>query len=205
MTADAQTDDVHNLTSLLDVLLVKFDADVAAGGEPKVSVEAILDLVGRRAYGPLLLLIGLLSISPATLIPGATSVCATLTLLVALQLTLHKETPWLPKAALKLELSESQLDKFIKAARPIAKFIDTIVKPRFAFITDPPWVAIIGLMCVLAALLTYPLSLIPIAPIVPGFAICLFGLGLTARDGVLLALGAVLMGGAGWLLFDRVF
>src|SRR5690606_26330988 len=120
---------------------------------------------GRRAYGPLLLIIGLVSISPATLIPGSTWLLAILTLLIAIQLALHKSTPWMPRKALDMKLSEDKLGKFIKAARPTARAIDKVVRPRFQFLAKPPWVIVVALLCVLAALITFPLGLIPIAPL----------------------------------------
>ena len=77
-----RTREVHNLTSLLDALESKTTGDGAA----TVTVRDILQLIGRRAYGPLLLIVGLIAISPATIIPGATWAFATLTLIIAIQL-----------------------------------------------------------------------------------------------------------------------
>ena len=95
--------------------------------------------------------------------------------------------------------------KFVSAARPAAGVLDRIVRPRLQFLADAPWVAAVALLCILAALITFPLGLIPLAPIVPGIAIVVFGLGLTARDGVLLALGGAIMAAACWVLLTRVF
>jgi hypothetical protein len=195
--------DVHNLTSLLDVLEDRIDAD-GANSAKTIKLEQILDRIGRRAYGPLLLIIGLISISPATIIPGATTIFATLTLLVAIQLLFHRDHPWMPKFALGMELSEQKLDKFIRFCRPATRTIDRIIRPRLTFLSDQPWVTLIALLVVFAALITYPLSFIPIAPLIPGLAVCLFGLGLTARDGLLLTLGAGFIGFAGWVMLTRL-
>ncbi len=58
---------------------------------------------------------------------------------------------------------------------------------------------LIALFCIAAALITFPLGLIPFAPLAPGLAVVFFGLGMTARDGLWLTLGAVALGGAIWL------
>ncbi|HYD87176.1 MAG TPA: exopolysaccharide biosynthesis protein [Vitreimonas sp.] len=198
--------EVHNLTSLLDALQHKIDDDRRNGnGGGDVQLRDVLEVIGRRAYGPLLLIIGLISVSPATLIPGSTWLFAVVTLLIAIQLTFHKQTPWLPRKALDMKLSEEKLGQFLQASRPTARAVDTVVRPRLQFLTKPPWVIVVALLCVLAALITFPLGLIPIAPLLPGLAITFFGLGLTARDGVLLTIGAGVMGGAFWLLFTRLF
>lgn len=193
---------VRDLSSLLDVLEERVRAD-GVGGD--ITVRDVLEVTGRRAYGPLLLLMGLISISPLTVIPGATWALAVLTLVISLQLLFHSGSPWLPKPALNMRLSESQLEKFITSARPAARNVDKVIRPRLQFLADAPWVLFIALLCVLAALITFPLGLIPFAPLVPGLAVVVFGLGLTARDGLLLALGAGFMGLACWLLLTRVF
>ena len=64
--------------------------------------------------------------------------------------------------------------------------IDYYLKPRFTILTAPLFVQLIGLICVAASLITIPLGLFPFGPVLPGLTILLFGLGLTARDGVLL-------------------
>lgn len=198
--------DVHDLTSLLDVVQGKIDSDNSHGsGSGSITLKEVLKQFGRRAYGPLLLIIGLISISPAALLPGSTTVFATLTLLIAVQLLFHRDHPWMPGFALRMKLSEEKLEKFIRFCRPATKLIDQIIRPRLTYLSDSPWVFGVALFVVFATLITYPLSFVPIAPLLPGLAICLFGLGLTARDGLLLLIGAALMGVAGWILVSRFF
>jgi hypothetical protein len=199
--------EVRDLSSLLSVLQRKIDSDSVNGGidHRSLSVRETLELVGRRAYGPLLLIVGLISISPLTLLPGSTWAVATLTLLISIQLMFHKRTPWMPQAALEMRLSEVQLERFIRAARPTADAVDKVIRPRLQFLADPPWVVGVALLCVLSALTTFPLGLVPMAPLAPGLAITFFGLGLTARDGLLLAVGTGFMGSAFWFLIARVF
>jgi hypothetical protein len=204
--AAAAKRDVHDLTSLLDVLQEKIDSDNRAGaGGGSITLEQVLEQIGRRAYGHLLLIIGLISVSPAALIPGSTTILATVTLLIAMQLLFHRKRPWMPKFALRMKLSERKLEKFIRFCRPATKFIDKIIRPRLRFLSEQPCVTFIALLVVAAALITYPLSFVPIAPLLPGLAVSLFGLGLTARDGILLAIGAGIMGFAGWIMVTRVF
>jgi hypothetical protein len=204
MTAAAKRN-VHDLTSLLDVLQDKIDSDNRQGtGGGSITLEQVLEQVGRRAYGPLLLIIGLISVSPAALIPFATTILATVTLLIAVQLLLHRKRPWMPQYALRMKISERALEKFIRFCRPATKLVDKIIRPRFVFLSEHPCVTVIALLVGAAALITYPLSFIPIAPLLPGLAVSLFGLGLTARDGVLLAIGAGMMGFSGWILFTRL-
>lgn len=193
---------VHDLTSLLAVIEDKVNGRDAS---PSLTIEDLLNLVGRRASGPLLLIVGLVSVSPAALIPGSTWLFATLSLVIAAQLIFHRGKPWLPRAALRMRLSAGKLRTFLNMARPAAAAIDKVVRPRLTFVAKPPSVIVIALLCVCAALMTYPLSFVPLAPFLPGITIALFGVGITARDGALLLLSAGLLGVAGWFLFDRAF
>jgi hypothetical protein len=173
-------------------------------GDP-FTLGDIVDAVGRRSYGPLLLVIGLFAISPATVVPGMTWLAAALTLLVAGQMLLGLRRPWLPRKALSAKLPREGSLQALAKVRPTAERVDAVLKPRLAFLTFPPFVNLIALFVIGAALITFPLGLIPFAPLAPGLAVVLFGLGMVARDGLLLAIGAAALAGALWLAFPLIF
>jgi hypothetical protein len=60
------------------------------------------------------------------------------------------------------------------------------------------------LLCVAASLATFPLGLIPVAPLAPGLAITIIGLGLFARDGLMLLIGGAIVGGAVWAAYAAI-
>ncbi|MBU6374156.1 MAG: exopolysaccharide biosynthesis protein [Alphaproteobacteria bacterium] len=196
-----RTRNVENLSGLLDRIAAETSAPDGAGAKETVRVGDLLNAIGRRAYGPLLLAIGLFSISPATIVPGLTWASAVLTFVVAAQLALGLKRPWMPRRVLAIAVPRAPLDGAIRRARPWAARIDKIVRPRFVVLADPPWVNMAGLLAMAAAVVTIPLGFIPFAPLVPGLAIVLLGLGVTARDGLLLSYGAAAMVGAGWLVW----
>jgi len=196
---------IENLTGLLDRICSLVDCGVVpAESVSTVSVRQVVDTIGRRAYGPLLLALGLFSISPLTAIPGMTWASAAFTLLIALQLTFGMGRPWMPKNLLDAQVSASGLVKAVDALRPTARVIDRLLRPRLDFLARLPFVILIGLLCCAAALVTFPLGFVPFLPIVPGLAIVLFGLGLVARDGLLLLLGAASVIGAFYLAHDAI-
>lgn len=196
------TDAKETLTELLDA--VSQELEKAEGdGAVSVTIGQILDMAGHRTYGPLLLIIGLLSISPVTIVPGVTWGFAVLTLIVALQLTFGMKSPWLPEKALNVALPERPVMEGLKKARPWTQRIDKVIRPRWTFFAKAPWISIFALVCVAAALITFPLGFIPAAPILPSLAIILVGLGLTARDGVLLSGAGFIVLALGWVFFGR--
>ncbi len=173
-------------------------------GEP-LRLDDIVEAVGRRSYGPLLLVIGLFAISPATVVPGLTWLAAVLTLLVAGQMLLGFKRPWLPRKALRTKLPREGSVKAIEQVRPWARRIDSVLQPRLALLTQPPFVNLVALFVIAAALVTFPLSLVPLAPLAPGLAVVFFGLGMVARDGLWLTLGAGVLTGAFWLALALIF
>jgi hypothetical protein len=191
------------LTDLLDKIEKRVEEDRPGAAEGSLSLKDILDLVGRRAYGPLLLIIGVLSVSPLALIPGSTWAFAVLTLLVAAQMAINLKHPWLPDSALKISFPETKIDRALKNVRPWTRAIDKVVKPRLQFFAGEPWLVLVSLLAIVAALVTFPLSFIPFAPFIPGVTIILIGLGVTARDGVLLGIAMAIICAGAWWVFSR--
>jgi hypothetical protein len=175
------------------------------GADEGVKLGLLVSAVGRRAYGPLLLVLGLFAISPATVVPGMTWLTALLTLLVAGQMAVGMKRPWLPKAFLNLKVPRQALFKGLEAARPWADRIDGVLRPRWQFMAQPPFVIVIALIIMATSLITIPLGLIPFAPLLPGLAVVIFGLGMTAKDGLWLSLGIGAFAGACWLAAPLLF
>jgi hypothetical protein len=181
--------EVHNLQSLLRSL-----ADNTQG--ETVTVRDLLDAVGRRSYGPVLLLLGFVAASPLTLVPGANWFVALLILLFAGQIAIGLEYPWLPRRALDATFKRKHLLAGIRHAEKHAHTVDRLVRPRLVFLTEPPFAQLVALICVGAALITFPLGSFPLGPLLPSLTVLLFGLGLAARDGLVLALATATLIGA---------
>ena len=188
---------VNNLESLLQSLCTHTSGET-------VTVGDMLDAVGRRSYGPILLLLGFIAISPLTLIPGGNWLVALITLLIAGQILFGKRIPWVPGRMQRISFPREALLNGAETLYPYARFVDRYLKPRFVFLTDPPFVQLVALVCISAALITFPLGLLPLGPVIPGLTILLFGLALTARDGFVLILAGGLLA-LGCLLLLRVW
>jgi hypothetical protein len=183
------------MTALIEAIRA-LAANHDVGDARDIRVRDIMATVGRRAYGPLLLLIGLFSISPATILPGMTWFAAALTLLLCAQMIFGARHPWLPRRLLEVRLSRAVVRQICDSVGPWAARIDAVLKPRLTVLVEAPFVNIAGLFCAIAALATFPLGFIPVAPLVPGLAIALVGLGLLVKDGLLLLLSGAIVAGA---------
>lgn len=188
----------RDLLEVLDRLKANLNADPTPEA---LNVGEIVDAVGRRSFGPLLLVVGLFAISPITAIPGLTWLSSLLILLIAAQMLFGAKRAWLPKPILDIDVPRQPFLGFIDKVRPRAEKLeqDGWLRTRLAFLSEPPLVNLVALAVIAAALITIPLGLIPLAPLAPGLAVVFFGIGMTARDGLWLLIGMGVFAAALWL------
>ena len=181
--------DASNLTELINTM-ERMEREKA-----KVSVDDVVHAVGRRSFGPLLLLAGLITLAPIIGdIPGMPTLMAALVLLTSVQLLLGRETFWLPKWLLSRSLSRNKFDKAIHYMKKPARWVDSLLGVRLAWITGYIGIRVTAVMCLFIALAMPPMEFIPFSANGAGLALTLFGLGLVARDGIMLSLGFLLTG-----------
>lgn len=171
-------------------------ARVATSSGRKVSVEDVYCAIGERSFGPLLLVVGLLGMTPVSAVPSAPTVLAVVTILIAGQLLLGRRTLWLPSPLLRLSISADKVKRAVKIARKPAHAVDRLARPRLTFLTGRIADRLVALACVLVAACVPPLELLPFVAFVPAAAIAAFGLGLVTRDGLVVLLALLLSGGA---------
>lgn len=197
MAGDSK-DTPKNLTDLLDDLHEQVD------GDSKVSVGDILDAFGSRAFGPLLAVPGLIGLSPLGALPGAPAIIAIFVVLVAGQHMVGLDHPWLPKRLTKRSVSMEKWEKARDKMRPWARRVDRLLKPRLEWLTGRAMERVISVVTIGLAVSMFPLGFIPFAVAAPAGAILLFGLALSARDGLAVALALVVTGGTGYLIWTMV-
>ncbi len=184
-----ETQDATNLTELIHAM-ERMERENA-----QVSVDDVVHAVGRRSFGPLLLLAGLITLAPIIGdIPGMPTLMAVLVLLTSSQLLVGRETFWLPKWLLKRSLSRQKFDKALHYMKKPAKWVDGLLGVRLAWMTGYIGIRVTAFACLLVALAMPPMEFIPFSANGAGLALTLFGLGLVARDGLMLALGFLLTG-----------
>lgn len=172
--------------------------DIAALGEEqeKVSLADMRDAVGQRGYGPFLFVPSILEVSPVGGIPGVPTLLGLIVAIFALQMLMGRKHFWIPGFLGRRSVKSEKLRKAIDKMRPVLRFLDKVIRPRLTWITKKPFLQITAALCVLCAAMAPPLELVPFASSLPFGAIALFGLGLTAHDGVVVVLGmALAMGG----------
>lgn len=156
----------------------------AAREQSDIALGAILEAVGRRSFGPLLLVAGLIALSPLSGIPGMPTTVGVLVLIIAVQLLARRDCFWLPQWIVKRTVSHDKLIKGVSWGRPVARFIDRLMRPRLTALTEGAGAYLIAVVSVMIAVTMPPLELLPFAATLAGAALATFGLSLIAHDGV---------------------
>lgn len=169
-----------NLKQILDLL---DDADYEDG---EASWREIMDAVGSRSFGPVLLIAGLITLAPVLGdIPGVPTMIGIFVLLVMGQLLIGRKHVWLPDFLLDRSIAEEKLHKALNWMKKPAGFIDRLLQPRLGFLVEGAMSYVIAVLCLGIALLMPVMELVPFSANLAGAALSAFGLALIARDGVL--------------------
>lgn len=183
----------NNLERLLDHIEM-------AGNEHGITLRAIVDRLGRRSFGPMLLVPSLAIVSPASVVPTVPSLLGFVIGLIALQMMLNMERIWLPGFLLDKQLSKSRFSKTMAFMRPFVLRIDPCINERMTWLCDKPGNLAALTICCVSALLMPFIEFVPFLTSFIAAAIALFALGILFRDGLLMLLGYIAIGGAGTLV-----
>ena len=163
----------------------------AAGGD-QVDLKDLVQAFGDRAFGPVMILCSLFLMTPIGMIPGLPAAFGLVVIIFALQLLFRRKYPWMPEILRKVEISDSALEKTQKKVSPVLRKIDSFIHPRLPWVTSGPMQILTALLAIILSITLVPLGVVPFGVVAPAFIIGLLGLGITARDGVLIIIGFVL-------------
>lgn len=186
----------RNLEGVLD------DVEGAAEDQDRVSIEAMQNVLGKRTFGPMLMIPGLIALSPLSGVPGTPTVVGMMVLLISGQFLLGQSSFWLPQWVLKRSVSRSRFDKAMKFMRPVARFVDHFIKPRLTVLVDGPAGYAIAAVCLLLAITAPMLEVIPFAITGVGAAVTAFGIALISDDGLLAFIALICCAGTSYLIVD---
>jgi hypothetical protein len=183
----SKRDDAGSLLELLDQL------NATADDGDTVSLDALMGAVGRRSFGPILVLVGLIILAPLVGdIPGVPTLMAVVLVLIAGQVLLRRKRLWLPRWLLDRSVASHKLKSAVKWLRRPARVIDRALRPRLTYLTQAVGIQMTAILCILIAAALPPMELVPFSANAAGIALTALGLALIANDGYL-ALGAIII------------
>ena len=161
-------------------------------GGTETDLKTLVEAFGNRAFGPVMILCSLFLMTPIGAIPGLPAAFGLIIIVFALQLLFQRDYPWMPEVLRRIKISDAKLEKTGKFITPTLRRIDSVIKFRLPFMTSGLAQMITALISIVLALTMIPLGVVPFGVVAPAFIIGLLGLGITARDGVLIIFGFAL-------------
>ncbi len=187
----------------LSVVLRALSCDL---NRQRISVGDLLSALGDRALGALMFVFAVPNVVPTP--PGTSTVLGAPLVFLAAQLAFGWK-PWLPGIISRRSMSREDFHLLVGRVAPWLERAEKLLKPRASFLAVPPMEYVVGLLCLLlAVVLVLP---IPLGNMLPAAAVSLMALGLLERDGLWIAAGllatvasTVLVSGVVYALFKTV-
>lgn len=148
-----------------------------------VTLNEILEIAGERTFGFLFVLLSLPSALPIPA-PGYSTPFGIVMFLLAVQLIIGREQPWLPESFRKKGFERSKIQGLISKGIPWLQKIEMVARPRLtAVCTSRVGRLIIG---VAIALMSISMMIpIPLTNTLPAIGIFVTGFGLLDDDGAI--------------------
>ena len=159
--------------------------DLGQGVGPRLTLHEVVDSLGERGFGALILILSLVALVPWP--PGGKALFGIAIILMAVQLAMLRHDVWLPAWAGRRGVSRDLYRRGTsKVLHHVARF-EGLSRPRLLFMTGNISDILIGLTCVLMSIMMG--MSVPLVDALPDIAMVLFGLGLMSRDGAILIFG----------------
>ena len=173
----ASSDNQRTFSQVLEAL------GVAEG--PTLTLGEVVEAFGDRGLGALILVLSLMALFPWP--PGGKAVFALPIILLATELAFQRNEVWLPRWALRASVNRSAYRTAVsKVIGPIRR-VENLTRPRLTFLTGAVSEVLMGIACVLLALvMALP---IPFGDMLPGIGLVFFALGVMQKDGIAVLIG----------------
>ncbi len=163
----------------------------------RVTVSDVLDVIGRRTFGPLLVFIGLILAIPGVGdIPGVPVLFGAIIILTVGQQVVGRSHIWLPDWLLRRSVKRKYLKKSLAYAKRPARKVDQWTTERLdVLVTNKISIYASSLACLSISILTPAMEVVFFSANIAGVCLFLFGLAYLAHDGLVMLLSfAVYLG-----------
>lgn len=163
-----------------------------ADGQDHITLGEILRRIGLRGFGPILVIVSGLLLLPIGMIPGVPGAVAIVLGLVAIELVSGGKAIRLPDRVARLSISAGLVSGSVRRARPVTRAMGRLLRPRaLALATSRLAHVVLGLVLGAIAVVMFVVGFLPGLPFLLALPVLLIGLGLTARDGLVVTIGLV--------------
>ncbi|MGC9419368.1 MAG: exopolysaccharide biosynthesis protein [Rhodovulum sp.] len=183
------SDDHHwIISSLLE------DLATLALSQDRVSVADVVEAMGSRGFGPLLMMLSAFLILPVGMVPGMPAAVAVFLILIGGRMMTGETTLWIPARLGRVTFSGHLLAVSVARAQPVALWLRPLVAPRLAILVDSLVMSrVVALILMVTGAVIFVAGFIPGLPFVLSLHVLVLGLALSTRDGLIALAGYALL------------
>lgn len=192
MRSSARPDrEFHSLTEIVE-------QTISETGEGRVSFDRIIASFGHASFVPLLILPALVLITPLSGVPGLSTVCGLIIMLIAAQQLVGHSRIWLPGWIRNRSVDSDRFIPALHKVLPLTRLIDRAARERLTFLFKPPLLWLLPLACVIFGAMMPLMEFIPFSSSLIGVAVTLIAFSILTRDGMFALVALVPVGIVGW-------
>ena len=165
------------------------------------NLQDVIDAIGNRSFGPIITLCGLALVTPLGAIPGAPLIISTIMIVISIRILLGYETVWTPDWLHKIPVRKKVARQANRKVRPWFAAIDGFLRPRLKWAATKIFWKISAVMCLILGISLIPLGPVPFGVALPGILTMILGLGLSARDGLVILISFILFTVFAYLIY----
>ena len=162
-------------------------AEIGAGSGERVRLRDLVNALGDRAFGLLILVFALPNAVGLGTIPGLSTVFGLPQMFIAAQMVLGRDKPWLPAWLLDKSLARGDFQTMIDKSAPYLERAEKLLRPRWPALSSAFAERLLGVVfLLLATIVALP---IPGGNWPPAVAMAFISIGLVERDGLYITVG----------------
>ncbi len=171
--------------------VLKNVAELSEDGD-KVAFGDLIEALGSRGFGPLLLIMAGALMLPIATVPGLPAIIGLVVVALGVQMLRGKKGIWLPGFVRRFKLGADRLGASADKAAPYADKLRSVLSHRLTWATSGSAVlTVIALIVLVSGVAIIVVGFVPFLPFLIAIHLMLFGIGLTADDGVFVIAGFV--------------
>ncbi|TCO72536.1 exopolysaccharide biosynthesis protein [Rhodovulum euryhalinum] len=160
----------------------------------RVSVADVVETMGTRGFGPLLMVLSAFLILPVGMVPGMPGVVALFLILIGGRMMTGETTLWIPARLGRVTFSGHLLAVSVARAQRPVLWLRPLVSPRLAVLVDSVVMGrVVALILMVTGAVIFVAGFIPGLPFVLSLHILVLGLALSSRDGLIAMVGYALL------------
>lgn len=184
---DVPKDDANNqIAEIIETVQDVQDKDIT-------SIGAMIAQLGYASFTPILLFISLVIVTPLSGVPGLSSLCGLMIMLISAQLLMGRKELWLPDFMTRHKIRADRLSNALKHLETPLDWVQSITTRRLAFLTTPPLSHGLYLVCMLCGAAMPFLEFLPMTSTLLAAAVAMLSVALISKDGVFALLGLTVL------------